>query len=101
TVLCDRLPSPLSPMQYLKSAFGVSLPRVSEGGGPPGASAGELSSLTTVKVAGQPGVLVTILSAPRRREEFSKDLLACAVLPSRRAIVVHLSGRGPVSLQDR
>ncbi len=94
SIMCDRLPTPMSPLQYLNSSFGVSLPGASGGDG-------EVSSLTTVKVAQQPGVLVTILAPPTRRDEFAKDLFACTVLPSQRAVVVHLSGRGPVSLQDR
>src|SRR5439155_18317847 len=96
---CERLETPMSPVQYLHAAFRVAPP--GELVDPDSAS----SLLSTARVAGQPGVLVTVRGAamptdPRLGLMLSRDLYVCAVLPSLRAIVVHLHGIGEPSRQD-
>ena len=94
SVLSERLDAPMSPLEYLATAFNVS---------PPGAidPDNEYSHVTSLKVAGQPGVLVTVQGASVRRREIIRDLYACAVLPSLRAVVVHLRGIGEPTAADR
>lgn len=90
TIMCEALAAPMSPIQYLVERLGVPVKDGSEG---------EIAELEAVTIAGQPGAIISISSlrigndAPAVRVP-QKDVYAAAVLPSRRAVVVHLRGIG-------
>ncbi|MEO6434328.1 MAG: hypothetical protein ABIP55_01015 [Tepidisphaeraceae bacterium] len=99
-VLCDTLPLPRSPLQYIAELVQFPPDLLSSAGG----EDDEVLSIMPVTVAGQAGVLVSIDAMLLGRGTAGlpqKDVYACAVLPSQRVVVVHLRGLGGPDVNDR
>jgi hypothetical protein len=101
-VRLERLPAPASTLQYLVNNY--ELPEADADG--EGRGDGMLVDwLTPIPIAGRDGMMMTAErgSRPRRRGRRStlrKEVIATVVLPSLRAVVVHLEGAGKADAND-
>ena len=98
-ILTERLDAPMSPLQYLLTNFGVTIPgrleQVQSG----------LPMLGTVEIGGFPGVMITEHLLPDMmiedgEEGWGKEVYGCVVLPTLQVIVVQLTGGDPGDLSD-
>jgi hypothetical protein len=92
-VLVDRVDAPISPLQYLVDRFGIGVDSSADDAGGP-------SEPITLPIAGRTGILILGQRSDSPDAAAEKHLLACAVLPSNRVIVVHLQGVGSVDASD-
>ena len=93
SVRVQRLPSPLSPLQFAVTQLGRTRRPESEGvrmDEPP----------AMIPMTGYAGMLMATEGGSRRRGTMRKEVVAAVVLPSLRAIAVHLEGRGGLDAQD-
>lgn len=87
-VYIEQLDAPLSPTQYLARNFDAQLY----------AEDGEVGfagdAAEAIEIAGQTGILIGSTFSDDRTDAAALEAYACVVLPSRRALVVHLTGPG-------
>jgi hypothetical protein len=96
-VMFESLEVPASPVQHLIERFRLPITSLAEDQDP-------IVRIEAAKVAGHVGVLVSIdslLMGEGTPQLPHKEVFAAAVLPSRRAVVVHLRGFGQLDLTDR
>jgi hypothetical protein len=96
TVRVEHLPAPRSPLNHLLANVEAPLR------GPRGGRTIE-EWLTPIPMAGYSGVMATSERGSRRRRggTVRKDVVAAVVLPSLRAVTVHLEGVGEADAHDR
>ena len=97
TVRIERLPTPLSPVEFLLTNFEMPLAGPRQRRTP-------AEWLVMIPMAGHDdgGVMMTAERGSRRRgSTLHKEVVAVAVLPSLRAVSVHLQGMGEADAQDQ
>ena len=93
-VRVERLPAPRSPMQFLISQVDLS-------GVDPRDRVTSDDAFEAIDMAGRTGVMLSFERGTRRRRSgMRKDVVAAVVLPSMRAVVVHLQGPGEADAYD-
>jgi hypothetical protein len=98
-VLTEQLDTPMSPLQYLLTNFGVTIPgRLQQ-------AQGGMPMLGVVDIAGFPGVMITEHRIPEmliddEDARYGKEVYACIVLPTLQTITVQLTGGDAGDLSD-
>ena len=96
SVRVERLPTPQSPLAHLLTKFDE-VPIA----GPRGRRRTPEEWLVPIPMAGYSGVMMTAERGARRRGgAIRKDVVAVVVLPSQRAVTVHLEGVGEADAND-